>query len=154
MVNGCIPAQQLLPFKDNHAGQLHRIPCTLTVSTHTPPRTPALIKTPQTLLDTCSYVCIHVPLTCTEADKSHAHVLHHTWHQQRYLHALASSHTPIYTSSCTYEIPSCTNPHRATHISTQHRHQPHFPKRSRSGQGRCLGKGVRVLMRERTCEPT
>lgn len=44
-------------------------------------------------------ICVHsCSPACTEADKSHTHVLPHTWHQQRYLHARASSHTPIYTS--------------------------------------------------------
>lgn len=89
------------------------------------------------------FICVHsCSPTCTEADKSHAHVLHHTWHQQRYLHALASSHTPIYTSSCTYEIPSCTNPHRATHISTQlHRHtSPIFQREAGLGRGGAWGK--------------
>lgn len=134
LVNINIPAQQLLSCKDNHGGQLHRIPCMLQTQ---------LIIAPHPLnhpLNTPEhrFTCMDPYSTIrTEAYKSHACMLPYMAPAE--IFSFPCKHTLPFIHFLThYEIFSCTHTHTATRISTQlHGHIiSHFPKRSMSEQGR------------------
>lgn len=133
LVNINIPAQQLLSCKDNHGGQLHRIPCMLQTQLIAPHPLNHPLNTPEhrfTCMDPYSTIR-------TEAYKSHARMLPYMAPAE--IFSFPCKHTLLFIHFLThYEIFSCTHTHTATRISTQlHRHIiSHFPKRSMSEQGR------------------
>lgn len=133
LVNINIPAQQILSCKDNHGGQLHRIPCMLQTQLIAPHPLNHPLDTPGhrfTCMDPYSTIR-------TESYKSHACMLPYMAPAE--IFSFPCKHTfPFIHFLTHYEIFSCTHTHTATRISTQlHRHIiSHFPKRSMSEQGR------------------